>query len=163
MEHGLDIAWLAGVFDGEGCVQVMKAKRKHGVVFYTVAFSIANTSPRLLNRCMSVLASIGVKASIYDVDDKPETNRQAYVLRVSRKHDVKKVLLALHDQITGKRDEVDVALWFLGRQCAEPHHTTTAAEKRILDTLSATKKNAGVIPDDVVEEMRDVGVPLTKH
>ncbi len=55
-----DVAWLAGLIDGDGYIVLSRQKRRRGRVQYEPKVGICNTSHDLIEKAASVLAAMGV-------------------------------------------------------------------------------------------------------
>lgn len=150
MNNPINIAYLAGVFDGEGCVQVQRSKRKArggGTrVVSSILLTIVNTSTPLIEKCISVLAENGVSAKIYN--ELKYGTRPIFFLRVAKKREVLILARLLLPYAIAKKSELQMAIWYLDRSCAARQHVATAQDVEVLDTISAVK-HGGKIPASV--------------
>ena len=46
------ISYMAGIFDGEGCVALHEKKTKKGLKYYRPKVTVTNTDPRLIKFCL---------------------------------------------------------------------------------------------------------------
>lgn len=61
------LAWLAGIIDGEGCIQMIMGhdKKNNNKPFIRCKFTITNTCQILLDECEEILEDLGIKATKY--------------------------------------------------------------------------------------------------
>jgi hypothetical protein len=142
MINPLDIAYLAGVFDGEGCVHVQRTKRKArggGTrIVSSITLVIANTSAALVERCVSTLRSLGVRPNVYE--EPKYGTRTIYFVKVQRKKEALVVAKALVEYAHAKRSEIQLAIWYLERSCSSRQHYATEQDVEVLDTISKLKR-----------------------
>lgn len=144
MLNDLDRGWLAGIFDGEGCVNVLRNKRRNKT-FYTVAVAIGGTSNALLAKVTRCAEELGVEAHIYE-QKQSSANKLYYTLRIAAKHDVLKFFEGIEDATTEKRPQIRVAIWYLRRACAVTYYKPTKEDVDALESLFEMKRS-----DDVPE------------
>jgi len=163
MSFDTDIAWLAGIIDGEGCFSVKRqVKRLSGnrVVMracYQVWIVVCNTSEPMIRRIEKVLDAIGVKHQpVRRVWKGKKATRWQYWIHVARKHEVLLLTEALLPHLTAKKDEAEVVAWYMRRACAEKQHSTSLFERTALEAMSLIKRNGGEAPAEVRELLREV-------
>lgn len=138
----LDIAWLAGVFDGEGCVHVQRFRRKNGRVTYSVILTLANTSSPLVERYISILRGLGV-APMIDFATK-YTKRPIWYVKLQRKKDALVIAKAILPHSTAKHGELQMAIWYLERSCKTRQHVATKQEIEVLESIRSVKHGTRV-------------------
>ena len=94
----ISLAYIAGIFDGEGCVSIRKSDR--------VTFSIEMRDPQAIRLISSILR---LKPNHYFRKD-----QDYYIWRVesSRKNLVKRFLTSILPYVRVKKDQIKVALSF---------------------------------------------------
>ena len=101
-----DVAYLAGFFDGEGCVGYYNANpNPEGTPYFHVSINISNTDPRPI-LWMQKLLGFG-KAKSANVSGK---RRQAYQWQISKRSDVKTFLELVRPYLIVKAEQADVIL-----------------------------------------------------
>lgn len=86
-----ELAWLAGFFDAEGCVSIIKFKRKNGVG-YRLKVSVSNTNRSVLEYIISKFASGGKIADHKDLRGNRKENHEFYIYGNSAKDFLKFIL-----------------------------------------------------------------------
>lgn len=137
MDNKALIAWLAGVFDGEGCVRITW-KRRNDVPI--VALSFVNTSQMLLIRSADIIFSLGVDAHLYAMSKGKLSRRQCYQLVVANKRGVLRLAEALEPYLVGKRDEIRVAIWYLRRSVQARQYKISDREREALREIGLLKR-----------------------
>lgn len=141
-----DIAWLAGVFDGEGCVSILRCKRKGGRVVQSVVLTITNTSAELVERCVRILRELGCVPQI--VFEPKHTKTPIYYVKAARKADALVLAKAILPEATAKRSQLQMAIWYLERACKVRQHVATEQDRQVLDAIRDVKHGAA-LPESV--------------
>jgi len=117
MNERLNIAWVAGFIDGEGCICILKQKylSSDGAqkVYYRLSVSISQNNLEVLQRVKEVS---GIHGNIFAKKRTIKTNRQCYTLNYDSKHALS-FIRALKPFLVRKRAEVDAIeqFWLQGR------------------------------------------------
>ena len=166
MVKDIDLAWLAGIIDGEGCFTLKTPVfrgEKNGYSPYTVWLVLCNTSEDMLIDTNNILKDLGVQIKpIRKVWKGKKATRWQYWIDVVRKHDLLKTTNALLPFLRSKRDEASIVSWFLTRSCQEKVYKRTELDIEVLKTLPALKANAGKTPPDLLQFLSDK-VPAIKN
>jgi len=151
-----DIAWLAGIVDGEGCFSVKRGRGARASA-HQLWLVICNTSETMIKRVERILVANGVEfPPVRKVWKGERATRWQWWIHVQKKHALLKVTGLLLPHLTAKRDEALVFAWFLRRACAVKKYKSTLFDKAALDALSAVKRNGGEAPAEVRELLREV-------
>lgn len=163
MDYTSDIAWLAGIVDGEGCFTVKRpikrksGKRQGNVTSYQLWMVICNTSRAMIDRVARVLAKAGVQHQpVRRVWKGKKATRWQFWIHVARKHDLLRLTEILLPHLTAKRDEAEIVIWYLKRACLDQQHRTTPVEMAVLDSMSKIKRNGGEAPAEIAAMLREV-------
>lgn len=158
-----DIAWLAGIIDGEGCFSVkrpirrLSGERAGFQTTYQVWVVLCNTSKAMVERAVAILDGLGVKHQpVRRVWKGKRATRWQYWLHVARKDEVLRLTEALLPHLTAKRCEAEMVSWYLKRACQKPCYKTTVLDRVVLDAMADVKRNGGEAPAEVRELLREV-------
>jgi hypothetical protein len=152
----IDLAWLAGITDGEGCLSV-KGFRGARKTATSVSYVLCNTSKPMIDRAAKILDAIGVRyGAVRKVWKGDRATRWQYWIEVSRKHDLLRLMEILTPYLTAKQIEAEVLVWFLRRSCAAKQYRTTPLDIALLKSLSAIKLNGGEAPAEIERMIREV-------
>lgn len=105
----IDAAWLAGIWDGEGCIHTSQRTKDrleaHGSD-YRIRLELRNTNPYLMQRVTEILTKWNVKyfIALYIAKHSP-TKRETLVLVIQSYRSVKNMLDRMLPYLTAKRDE----------------------------------------------------------
>lgn len=122
----ISLAYIAGIFDGEGCVSIRKSDR--------VTFSIEMRDPQAIRLISSVLR---LKSSHYFRKD-----QDYYIWRVesSRKNLVKRFLTSILPYVRVKKDQIKVALSFFEEKNKEKRIKLANKCKKLKKSAWTTSK-----------------------
>ena len=153
-----DIAWLAGIVDGEGCFSVKNPVRKgNGRACHQVWLVICNTSLPMMNRCRAIIESLlGKKVSMRKVWKGKKATRWQYWISLGHKQDLLTVTETILPHLTAKRVEGEVIAWFMRRACRAKAYKRNALDVAVLESLSAVKRNGGEAPAEYMELLSEV-------
>ena len=123
-----DLAWAAGIIDGEGCITLYKSRTNTGTA-YVMKMTVTNTSMSMLQRLQTLFACgyIGYKCR-YSLRHKP-----CAIWEVTTKN-AEQVLRLIQPYLFVKAEECQLAL--LSRTLINPHGSNKRNENRVaLDRL----------------------------
>lgn len=158
-----DIAWLAGIIDGEGCFTLKKpivrlsGARKGDFTSYQCWLVLCNTSKAMMDRAVEIYAKLGVEhPKMRKVWKGSRATRWQYWLHVQKKHELLKITEILRPYLVAKRMEAEVVAWFLRRACQEKSYRPAHLDRAMLETLPLLKKTGGEAPAEVADLLRAV-------
>jgi len=110
-----ELGWLAGIFDGEGCIwsEWSNSKRQVGGSLCILA-QVEACSEAMIMRYASLLSEAGIE--FYLSKNKPRTNpkwRQSRQLLIKRRSETLKFLRLVRDHLVVKQKEADIAIEYL--------------------------------------------------
>ena len=144
-----ELAWLAGILDGEGSFSVhrnQKTQRDGFNRYFTWAMSITivNSDPHLLRRCVDLLVAITNRMP-YIYLKQPGVGRRpllTFAIRVQRKQDIVAMIEAVLPYLVGKRDQAKLLVDFINSTKGTGHvriHDHALAQQTI-DEMKAMKR-----------------------
>jgi intein/homing endonuclease len=113
-----DLAYLAGIIDGEGSLSV-RAEQKNGGrldIALKPYLDIVNTNMRLIQRVHTILAQAGVDCRIYTHSPAAGGRLTAYRVRMDSAHKIMKILPLVIPYLTAKRRRAELVYAFLSRR-----------------------------------------------
>ena len=107
-----ELAWLAGVFDGEGSARIYRHNGSH---FYAQVDACTNTDYVLVAKVSDLLVKIGIRHHVRNNgNDKNARHSPAYSVRITSYSSVRDLLLAILPWVTGqKRHQAELLLSFV--------------------------------------------------
>jgi hypothetical protein len=102
-----DIAWLAGVFDGEGTLSLGKNNgTKHpDWNARKITLVVPNSDERLILRAVEIFERMGITPYITCGEPNAHQNLDRWRVCVTQREDVRKVVIALIPYLTAKREQ----------------------------------------------------------
>ena len=130
--NNLELAWLAGIMEGEGTFSIYHQKRKGTAPDQLRAvISLTNTDPYLINKAFSIFQSMGVEMHIHEYDNKKGSTRTVYDMQTAKHTNVKLVCELLAPYLFGeKRAKAEMLLRFVTRRLEKlgPNNSTRFAK-----------------------------------
>ena len=80
----VDMAWLAGIWDGEGTFSIIKQNKANGRVLLQAKATMENTSPDIISETCRILDGLGIKLFLWFREKKTDKHRDAYVVNIVR-------------------------------------------------------------------------------
>lgn len=102
-----DIAWLAGIFDGEGSITVTyNGRTKHPEMnARKTAMTIANSDERIILRSVNILESIGIHPYIGCLEPASHQRLKRWRVAIAKRSDIQKLTELLIPQLTAKKEQ----------------------------------------------------------
>jgi hypothetical protein len=113
-QHAMHLAWLAGLFDGEGSLTIGRdERRKHTRLI--ARFSISNTDPNIIERVQDILIRHGFHPYVYE-QDRADWKKVCYHIQVNRRVEIKMIIEMLMPHMVGKKAKAAMMLRFIEAQ-----------------------------------------------
>jgi intein/homing endonuclease len=137
----VEIAWLAGIFDGEGWIGINRSLRySTGKYRYSAGSVLATTSERLANRISQLLEQLEVKFFYIDTPARKGSDeswrRRKWNISIVGNTQTKKLLLALSPYLVEKYVQADLVLAYIearGKMPSRPGGYDLAMNQSIRD------------------------------
>ena len=147
MATEIELGWLAGILDGEGCICGCWSNRRNGIggnVYVEVR--VESCSVAMIVKVAMICADIGVHTAVENDRFQKGATRTSHRVLVSRREDVLKLLRTIRPYLVVKQAEANVAVEFyerFGDQRRSRQGRATLNEKvALFDTLRSLKKIA---------------------
>jgi hypothetical protein len=159
MATDLDIAWLAGVFDGEGCIglypRIIHGKRS-GWDYFVV---IANADAPLIRKAAEIVTHLTGKRPYIRSDMTRRGNRRVcYAITVQSRPRIIAWLEAMRPYLVAKGEQADIMLIALKARGHDAHGTNTEVLKYAALQLKAMKE-----PSQADAEVTLAGLRSLEH
>jgi hypothetical protein len=110
----VDLAWLAGIIDGEGCFSIYSVSRKDADTPSPSAnLTITNSNCLLLNRCKEILDAYNIKYLYHDPKNGHQRGRRVMRIRVKNYSSMRTLIELVLPFLVGKADQARVMLEFV--------------------------------------------------
>lgn len=108
-----DLAWLAGIIDGEGCFTIYSVKRKDtNNLSPSANITITNSDDLLLHRCKEILEELGVKHYYHDPKNGHQRGRKVMRLRIKNYGSICNLINAVLPYLVSKKEQAALMLEF---------------------------------------------------
>lgn len=112
-----DLAWLAGMWEGEGSILLYSRPVNSKRIQITPALEITNTDIHLINECRRILEELNCNFSFMERKPKKSSHRIAYILRTQNANYIKSVLESIIPYMIGaKKAYGETLLAFVSRR-----------------------------------------------
>ncbi|HZN10903.1 MAG TPA: hypothetical protein VFC61_04445 [Blastocatellia bacterium] len=110
----VDLAWLAGIIDGEGCFSIYSVTRKDASDPSPSAnLTITNSNCLLLGRCREILDDLNIKYLYHDPKNGCQLGRRVMRIRVKNYSSMRRLIEMILPFLVGKADQARVMLDFV--------------------------------------------------
>jgi len=134
-----DLAWLAGIIDGEGTISFNITPRPQ----IQVQITVVNTDRRIVTKAQRVLHQISVPATVNQRERYGERWKRPWVVSMSGFGNTRKVLKAVVPYLVGKLQQAQLMISFCERRLAYGYMTRAIRVKR--GTTSYTREDMRTI------------------
>lgn len=112
----VDLAWLGGIWDGEGTISLRRSLQKRGNKNpqFSPRVSMVNTNSAILEKVVNILDSLEIKYYFREKDQGgfAGSRRQCFLVSVETLGNAVKLLVAIRPYLVGKRFQCDMLLKF---------------------------------------------------
>lgn len=149
-----ELAWLAGIVDGEGCLDMSKIPYGHTIRLQT-RVRVANTSELLMKRISNIAERLGIRfhisLDVYNRGKKSRANfKPVYGMEIQNQTNCKKIISAILPYLVLKDKQANLMLEFINSRINRgarqgikiPYNKrelTIAQEMRILNQRGVTQ------------------------
>lgn len=113
MNIEIKLAWLAGLWDGEGTITVFNTKREDGTNKLCPSLVLVNTSESIIAESVKILDEIGVSMHLFKRKPERKEWKEAYQLTTRNMTSIKKLLETLMPYLIGKKAQAELTLRFI--------------------------------------------------
>lgn len=107
--QNVDLAWLAGIIDGEGCFSIYTNVRSDAEnSSISASLTITNSNKLLIDRCMEILDSLDVKYYYHDPKNGHQVGRRVMRIRIKNYSSLKTLVELLTPYLIGKIDQAEI-------------------------------------------------------
>lgn len=144
----VDLAYLAGIIDGEGWIGLQK-RLQHKWITYKPALRVTNTDANIINRVYEIWEMIGVSGHIYDNEQSPSVpnGKQIMNLQLNKQTDIQKVLGEVIPYLVGKKSRAIMLKRFLDKTVdrEEAYQAIREANRKGVGESSETTRSTPAI------------------
>ncbi len=114
MTKEIDLAWLAGIMEGEGTFAIYKQDRtNHGAPQLRACISLTNTDVTIISESHKIFESIGVSMAIREYNNKKGSTKTVYDMQTAKNQNIRLICEALIPYLRAeKRAKAELLLSF---------------------------------------------------
>ena len=134
-----DLAWLAGIIDGEGSIGASKSKSSTGKDAYSIQLQIENTNLPMMEKFVNITEKLGahrrLKTSVKNINKNPKW-KNSYRYNITKQSEVKAILGAIRPYLVAKEPQANLILEWIEHRQKMPRHAKgykMPHDKRIID------------------------------
>lgn len=113
--NDIDLAWLAGIVDGEGCIGLFRRANSSSngkkIISVTASATITNSNCLILDRCREILICKGIKFSY--ICPRNSTKRKLMRIQIRNYESLGKLASEIKPFLVGKRAQLELVERFL--------------------------------------------------
>lgn len=110
----VDLAWLAGIIDGEGCFCIFTNSRKDAMQpSISANLTITNSNCLLLNRCREILDALEIKYVYQDPKNGHQRGRRVMRIKIKNYSSLQRIIELTIPFFVGKAEQAKLILEFV--------------------------------------------------
>lgn len=110
------LAWLAGIWDGEGSIAIFKHREKDGCIKYCSTINVVNNNLTIINEIIKICDELGVGFHLQEKERKSENHAQSYELITRKFKTIKKLMEVILPYLVGKKAQAEIVLRFVNKR-----------------------------------------------
>jgi intein/homing endonuclease len=148
-----EIAYLAGLIDGEGCIAIQKQQLKNNKVGYGVNVKITNTDSNMIEAIQDIYLKLGVNPLIRERGNPDQDNWKAWFeVYLTKQAHIKIVLEAILPYLRTKKARAQMMLRYINKEI-----------DREVGFQFMKQSNSKGKPSETTRETPDFSQNLTKY
>lgn len=116
MATEVELAWLAGLWDGEGSITIFKHLEKNGTRKLCPTILVVNTDIKIINEAKRILDNLGTSFHLFERAPTSDRHKQAYQLSTRNSQYIDKVLTALQPYLIGKKEQAELTIGYVRKR-----------------------------------------------
>jgi len=107
VERARELGWLAGIIDGEGCITLARAQKKHheNTPWFLPLIHISNTDPYIISEIVRIMRKYELPFWLQHRRTGKYANKNLYLVMIDGMKRVKKLLDVVIPYLIGKKEE----------------------------------------------------------
>ena len=136
----VDLAYLAGIIDGEGCITFIKHKHEHNSrgYIYEPKLEITNTNEDLINRCLKCMPKQATK--VYQDDKRKDYYKRCWSIRLQQYDSLLSFLKQIQPYLVAKQKQADMMIQYLESKITRRYGKYTAKDIELAESIRKLNK-----------------------
>ena len=148
VQNPIDIAWLAGLLDGEGCIAFARRSdyNPHRLLQLRYDMKLAMACRPTIERAYSIIVTIIDESYVlgpFEERRKIARRRPLWRVEVGSKRGVSELLSAVEPYLFTKQLEARLCLRYLSRAIKSKHYQPTPYDRRLAELATALRNGCG--------------------
>lgn len=149
----VELGYLAGIMDGEGCIAIQQQKLAGGRTGYGVNVKFTNTDTNIIEKIQSIILKLGVNPLIRIRGNEDNPNwKPWFEVYLTKSQNIQVVLNAILPYLTGKRARAILMLRYIEKQVSREEAFTQMKTYNSKGKSSETTREAPALQgEDIVQ------------
>lgn len=112
-----DLAYLAGLWDGEGSITIFVARERNKTDKLVPTLVLVNTNAHIIAKAMRIIEALGARLHVFE---RPESKKHkgCFQLTTRNMQHIEKILSAMLPYLEGKKPQAEMVLGYVRRRMA---------------------------------------------
>lgn len=116
MSTETELAWLAGLWDGEGSITIFKHIERGGVRKLCPTILVVNTDIKIINEAKRILDNLGTSFHLFERVSKNPKHKNSFQLNTRNTKYIDKVLTAIEPYLIGKKEQAQLVIGYVRKR-----------------------------------------------
>lgn len=101
------LAWLAGIMDGEGTFSIIYQGKKYGDA-YIARITLSNTDIAMINEILKILDSYEINGHLWKEEPRKKQHKAAYHITINKLNKLKKLVELILPYLVNKKPNAEI-------------------------------------------------------
>lgn len=116
MVTNTELAWLAGLWDGEGSITIFTHQEKDGNKKICPTLLVVNTNPAIIAEAARILDKLGTSFHVFERNNPNPKHKDAIQLNTRNQQYIKIALEAMLPYLVGKKAQAELTLRYVNKK-----------------------------------------------
>lgn len=126
-----DIAYLAGIWDGEGHLSIICHHRERNSYQYRIACALANTNDAIIEKVVGILDKLGISATIECKQHPNPNHKDCYYVVVNKMTAAKKLVDIILPDLAGKKAAAGLFLRYVNSRLSREKSNSKVTDEEV--------------------------------
>ena len=106
------LAWLAGIWDGEGTFSILYQEKRHGDA-YIARITLSNTDIAMINEILKILDLYNIKGHLWKEEPRKKQHKASYHITINKLKNVKTCAELMLPYLINKKPNAEIIIRFV--------------------------------------------------
>jgi len=106
------LAWLAGIWDGEGTFSILYQQKSHGEA-YIARITLSNTDISMINEILKILDAYDINGHLWKEEPRKKQHKAAYHITINKLKNVKTCAELMLPYLVNKKPNAEIIIRFV--------------------------------------------------